>query len=85
MFRKARFRLFVRKCCNKQQQRALFGDDSLLDAALESASERYERSASGNWQDFFEWLLEHADEIIAVITKIISLFAAPATEASANG
>ena len=29
----------------------------------------------GDWQSFMEWLLEHADEIIAFIAKLIALFA----------
>jgi len=28
----------------------------------------------GDWQSFLDWLLEHGDEIIAFISKIMLLF-----------
>jgi hypothetical protein len=30
---------------------------------------------AADWQSFLDWLLEHADEIIAFVSKIILLFA----------
>lgn len=69
-----RFRLFVRRLCSAQQRAVLLRDNELLGSCCESAYEQFERSASGPLTDFLEWLFEHADEMLALIAKIISLF-----------
>lgn len=70
-----RFRLFVRRRCSAEQRQSLLRDGELLSACCESAHEMFESSAAGPLTDFLEWLMDHADEIFALIARIISLFA----------
>ena len=80
-----RFRMFVLRRCDAATRRSLLNDSDLFDACCEGAYDQYERSLGGPFQDFLTWLLEHADEIIALVKKIIALFAGPAAAAAEPG
>jgi len=70
---RARFRLFCRKHCSRDQQLAL-RDPQIFDAALEEVNEQYQNACAGRIQDFLDWLLENREKIFEFIQKIISLF-----------
>jgi len=73
MPKRARFRLFCRRRCPADVQLALC-DEGIFEAALEEAEQEYQRCCAGKFQEWVEWLSEHADEIIAIIQKVIKLF-----------
>ena len=61
---------------HRKLRRALDGDRHLRRAATAEAVRLFEEQGGdpGDLQSFMEWLLAHADEIIAFVQKIIALF-----------
>lgn len=72
---KARVKLFVRKCCAEDVRTQVFRDELLLDAIVEACWDKYHAACmAGNVLiEFFEFLIEHQEEIAALIKLIISL------------
>jgi len=60
----------------RELRRELEGDRHLRRAATGEAITRFVKQGGdpGDFQSFMEWLLEHADEIIAFVQKLIALF-----------
>lgn len=55
---------------------ACLADENCLSAAYSATRYRHRKLArTGVVTDFLQWLLDHADEIIAVVAKIVALFA----------
>lgn len=56
--------------------RRILSDVDLQDAVVSEAAVMRGTNVEGlgSFETFFAWLLEHADEIIAFITKLIALF-----------
>lgn len=60
-------------------RRTEFREKRLAKKRRDGAKKFYQRflddgGTVGDWQSFLEWLLEHGDELIAFIAKLISLF-----------
>lgn len=77
------FRLFLRSMSRRgteeQQQlaKAALADRNILDACADDCCQNFDSTASGvygDWQSFLEWLFDHADEIFALIARLIALF-----------
>lgn len=72
--RDKRLKIFLRRHLDADQFRKA-RDADLWDAIVEEVDSRWlSRQDTGAIQDFLEWLLDHADEILAVVIKIIGLF-----------
>lgn len=63
----------------KQLVMRIIEDRGLFDLVADDCCANYEATAGlgeyGDWQSFLEWLIDHADEIFAMIARIIDLFA----------
>ena len=59
--------------------RQVLRDSDLLDAVIEEttvlAAAELGAIGDGTFMEFFQWLLDHSDEIFALITKLLILFA----------
>lgn len=60
----------------RELRRELDSDRHLRRAVTAEAVTRYSQEGGdlGDWQSFMQWVLDHADELIAFIQKIIALF-----------
>jgi hypothetical protein len=59
---------------DRDKFRRILRDNDLADVLVEEAEGLKGVSGFGSPMEFFQWLLDHADEIIALITKLIALF-----------
>ncbi len=57
--------------------RQVLGNRALVEMLADDCGANGESTATGtygDWQSFLEWLLAHADEIFALIARLIDLF-----------
>lgn len=78
--RRVAFRFFLRaqiRRADGERKAALqrvLDDRELFNALVDELAAEHSQQAGGPLTDFLEWLLDHADEIIALVMKIIPLF-----------
>lgn len=80
IWERARFEMFVsrrarrgtpaeRKACQ-----AALANQEIMDEACEKLHKQFRSERAGPLMDFLTWLMDHADQIIAFIMKILPLF-----------
>ena len=80
--RKPLVRLALRRLARQHPEhreniRLVLRDPDMLDAVTEGlchVSENKYGIGDNSFMDFLDWLLEHADEILALIAKIVDMF-----------